>query len=365
MNVTASTDLDVKFMRSAISLAARGLGNAFPNPAVGCLLVKDNLVIGRGWTQPGGRPHAETEALKQAGTLAEGATAYVTLEPCAHVGKTPPCSGALVDAKIERLVVAVGDPDPRVNGLGLNIMRLAGISVIEDVCRDEAWLANRGFFLTQTQDRPMFTLKLATDKDSNIPGPDEGGDDKWITSPEARKRGHLLRSNHDAVLFGIGTVLSDDPEYTCRLSGLEHTSPIRVVIDSQLRLPLSAKLLKTLDIAPVWVICGRNAPERPDLEKLGVKVICAPQSQPDLDWVAKELCKHQLSRVLIETGPTLTNAFLKADLVDEVSWFRSNKTLGIGAVAGFDKKIWEKLELDRVAVLQAGSDRLELYAKGS
>jgi len=362
---TTAKNVDADFMRSAIGLAARGLGNAFPNPAVGCLIVKDGLVVGRGWTQPGGRPHAETEALKQAGDAAIGATAYVTLEPCAHTGKTPPCANALVDAKISRLVVAITDPDPRVGGLGLHILKLGGISITKDVCRDEAWQSNLGYFLNTTLHRPMFTLKLATDANGHIPGPDATGQDKWITSPQARKRGHLLRANHDAVLFGIGTLLSDDPEYTCRLAGLEHASPIRVLLDSQLRLPIDSKLLKSQDKAPIWVICGRDAPVRDDLQALDITIIRAPQNQPDPDWVGAELSKRDITRVLIETGPNLANAFLEADLVDEMAWFRADKTLGADSVRAFNENLLEKLAFTQEAVLQAGSDQLELYVKGA
>ncbi|MCK5575699.1 MAG: bifunctional diaminohydroxyphosphoribosylaminopyrimidine deaminase/5-amino-6-(5-phosphoribosylamino)uracil reductase RibD, partial [Sphingomonadales bacterium] len=202
-------DADADFMGAALSLARRGLGNTFPNPSVGCLLVKDAIVIARGWTQPGGRPHAEAMALASAGEAARGATAYVTLEPCAHQGVTPPCANALVKAGIERVVVAITDPDTRVAGKGLKILINAGIEVVQDVCLDDAWRANLGFFLSRTENRPLFTLKLATDQVGHIPGPDAIGDDKWITSPQARARAQLLRAGHDAVLFGIGTVLSD------------------------------------------------------------------------------------------------------------------------------------------------------------
>ncbi|MBL4747998.1 MAG: bifunctional diaminohydroxyphosphoribosylaminopyrimidine deaminase/5-amino-6-(5-phosphoribosylamino)uracil reductase RibD [Magnetovibrio sp.] len=351
-------------MRSAISLAARGLGTAFPNPAVGCLIVKEGVVVGRGWTQPGGRPHAETQALTQAGTAAQGATAYVTLEPCAHTGKTPPCANALVDAKIARLVVAITDPDPRVSGLGLRIIKRAGISVTENICRDQAWRANLGFFLSLSENRPMFTLKLATDALGHIPGPKAVGADKWVTSPQARNRGHLLRSTHDAVLFGIGTVLSDDPKYTCRLAGLEQTSPVRVVLDSQLRLSLNSNLLKTADVSPIWVICGQDAQTRDDLLRANITIIRSPQPQPDPTWVAAELAKRGVTRVLIESGPKIVNAFLEAGLVDEIAWFRANKVLDKNFVPAFHDKLLEKLELCLEAVLQAGSDHLELYAKG-
>ena len=197
-------------MRAALSLARRGLGNTAPNPTVGCILVKDGpqgpLVVGRGWTQPGGRPHAEAMALEQAGAAASGATAYVTLEPCAHQGVTPPCAEALVAASIKRCVVALEDPDERVAGKGLELLKQAGIDIEKNVLKKEAWRTNLGFFKRITEHRPEFTLKLATDRDGRIPPRGAEGEAKWITSPEARRRGHLLRAQHDAVIFGIGTV---------------------------------------------------------------------------------------------------------------------------------------------------------------
>lgn len=350
-------------MDAALRLARRGLGNTYPNPAVGCVLVKDGRVLARGWTQPGGRPHAEAMALAHAGDKARGATAYVTLEPCAHHGVTPPCANALVMAGVARVVVAITDPDPRVAGKGLKILTDAGIEVVENVCRDAAWHANLGFFLTHTQGRPLFTLKLATDADGHIPGPGARGGAKWITAPEARARGHLLRANHDAVLFGIGTVLSDDPTYTCRLAGLEDQSPVRVLLDSKLRLPKDANLLKTLNAAPLWVICGKDAPHPEYLALQGITVIRAPSDQPDAQWVAQELAARGLTRVLIEAGPQVATTFLEADLVDEVAWFRSLKVLGAGSVPALHEKSMEILAFERQAVLQAGPDKLELYTR--
>lgn len=350
-------------MGAALCLGRRGLGNTYPNPSVGCVLVKDGRVVGRGWTQPGGRPHAETQALAQAGKAAQGATAYVTLEPCAHQGETPPCADALVSAGLARVVVAMTDPDPRVAGKGLEILKKAGISVTEGVLQDEAWQANLGFFLSRTENRPLFSLKLATDADGNIPGPDALGDDKWITAPEARRRGHLLRANHDAVVFGIGTALADNPAYTCRLKGLEGQSPVRVLVDSDLRLPQGSNLLKSIDVSPLWVVCGKDADGAEDLAALGVTVIRAPTAQPEIPWLAGELAARGLTRVLIESGPTLVNAFLTAQIVDEVAWFRSERHLGGDAVPGFDKKMLEILAFERQAVLLAGPDHLELYTR--
>jgi len=353
-------------MRAALHLARRGLGNTAPNPAVGCILVKDDIVVGRGWTQPGGRPHGEAMALDQAGDAARGATAYVTLEPCAHHGQTPPCAEALVNAGVSRVVVAITDPDARVGGKGLRILNDAGIDVVENVLRDQAWRANLGFFKRITQNRPSFTLKLATSQDGRIPPRGAVGDDKWITSPQARDRGHLLRAQHDAVLFGIGTVLDDDPTYTCRLKGMESQSPVRVLLDSRLALPDDAKLLSSLNDAPLWIVTSENAdPVRcADLDKLGVIVIKAPDVRPDPNWVAHELAERGVNRVLIESGPAIVSSFLKADLVDEIDWFRASKVLGEQGVPAFHGFQLEKLALAPQAVLQAGPDQLEIYALG-
>lgn len=362
----ATKPRDTALMRAALGLARRGLGNTAPNPAVGCILIKDDIVVGRGWTQPGGRPHAEAMALAEAGQNARGATAYVSLEPCAHHGRTPPCAESLVRAGVARVVSAIGDPDARVAGKGLEILRKAGIEVVENVLRDEAWDTNLGFFKRISQDRPMFTLKLATDKNGRIPPRGAKGQAKWITSPLARDRGHLLRAQHDAVLFGIGTVLDDDPEYTCRLKGLEDQSPVRVLLDSQLKVPAHAKLLDSLNDAPLWIICSENAdPARKQaLAEQGVSLITAPQTEtgrPDVNWVAGELAERGLNRVLIEAGPTVVSAFLKAGLVDEIDWFRAEKALGALGVPAFHDFDVEKLAQTPQAVLLAGPDQLEIY----
>ncbi|MCW8915604.1 MAG: bifunctional diaminohydroxyphosphoribosylaminopyrimidine deaminase/5-amino-6-(5-phosphoribosylamino)uracil reductase RibD [Magnetovibrio sp.] len=360
-------DRDEDYMRVALGLARRGLGNTAPNPAVGCVLVRDGLVVGRGWTQPGGRPHAEAVALAQAGENAQGATAYVTLEPCAHHGQTPPCAEALVKAGVSRVVVSVTDPDERVAGRGLQILKDAGIEVTQDVLKAEGWLGNLGFFKRITENRPSFTLKLATSADNRIPPKGAGGEDKWITSPPARDRGHLLRANHDAVLFGIGTVLDDDPAYTCRLAGMEDQSPVRVLLDSKLSIPDGNSLLSSLDAAPLWIICGKSADKdrQHQLERLGVKILQSDTKRPELGWVAGQLAEQGLNRVLVEAGPTLVNAFLNANLVDEIQWFKAEKVLGDAGDTLFHDLDVEKLVSDPQAVLNAGPDLLYIYHLGA
>ena len=263
-------------MRAALALARRGLGNAWPNPAVGCVLVKEGRVIGRGWTQPGGRPHAETEALRRAGDAARGATAYVTLEPCSHHGRTPPCCEALAEAGIARVVMAMRDPDPRVNGRGLAMLRGAGIAVEEGLLEAEARALNAGFFRRIQAGMPVVTLKLASTLDGRIAT--ASGESRWITGEAARREVHALRARHDAILVGSGTVLADDPDLTCRIPGMERVPMLRVVADARLRTPPSARLVQSAGAAPVLVM---TAPGHPPVAQApfiaaGADIITAP-----------------------------------------------------------------------------------------
>ncbi|HEY0183874.1 MAG TPA: bifunctional diaminohydroxyphosphoribosylaminopyrimidine deaminase/5-amino-6-(5-phosphoribosylamino)uracil reductase RibD, partial [Rhodopila sp.] len=244
-------------MAHALRLGARGLGRTWPNPAVGCVIVRDGRVVGRGWTQPGGRPHAERVALAQAGDLARGATAYVTLEPCAHHGKTSPCAEALVAAGVARVVTALTDPDPRVAGRGHAILRSAGIEVVEGVLSAGAARVNAGFLRRVTAGLPFVTLKLATSLDGRIAT--AGGDSRWITGAEARRHVHMLRMTHDAVLVGAGTALADDPDLSVRDLGSPH-QPVRVVMDSRLSHSPDSRLGRTAHAVPVWLLHGPGAP---------------------------------------------------------------------------------------------------------
>ena len=260
-------------MRAALAMGRRGLGNTWPNPAVGCVILKDGHVVGRGWTQAGGRPHAETEALARAGEAARGATAYVTLEPCCHWGKTPPCADALIAAGLSRVVAAVEDPDPRVAGAGLARLRAAGLSVESGVCEAEAAELNAGFFQRVHTGRPLVTLKLAASLDGRIAA--ASGESRWITGEIARERVHLLRAEHDAVLVGTGTALADDPQLTCRLPGMASRSPVRIVMDRDLRLPRTAHLVAEARRAATWVLTSgsANTERLAALRAAGVEVI--------------------------------------------------------------------------------------------
>jgi len=366
-----ATPLDVSNMQAALALAGRGLGNVWPNPAVGCLIIdRDGVVVGRGWTQPGGRPHAETEALKQAGARAQGATAYVSLEPCDHHGQTPPCSQALIDAGVARVVVGCQDPDERVSGKGLRRLEAAGIEVVAGVCRDEAERLNKGFFLRTQEGRPLFTLKSASTLDGRIAT--HTGDSQWITGDLARKTGHGLRLDHDAIMVGIGTALVDNPMLTCRLDGLEDKSPVRIVFDSRLRLPLTHNLVATARKFPTWIVTlpGNEGERLKAFENSGVVIIEIDPDKdgyPDLTLAAHEMGRRGLTRVLIEGGSHLAASFLKHNLIDRVAWMRAPRVIGgdgIPAVMAFGvEELEQTADFKRVAAREAGCDMIELYER--
>lgn len=361
---------DQLHMRAALALAARGLGSVWPNPSVGCVLVQGGVVVGRGWTQPGGRPHGETEALARAGEAARGATAYVSLEPCNHHGKTPPCTEALIAAGVVRVVIACEDPDPRVAGSGIRRLRDAGIRVDVGVCADQAWELNRGFFTRILHDRPMVTLKLATTLDGRIAT--HRGESKWITGPEARALGHGLRARHDAIMVGIRTAMSDNPELTCRLPGLEGRSPVRIVFDSRLRLPLTGKLVYAARQVPTWIVTRDDADglRRQALADCGVQLIPVAADAaglPDPARAMADLARRGLTRVLVEGGATLAASLLRARLVDRMEWFRAAKIIGgdgTAAVAAFGvDTLVQAAGFDRVRVRRAGDDLMESYVR--
>lgn len=354
-------------MRAALALATRGLGNVWPNPAVGCLIVRDGLPVGRGWTQPGGRPHAETVALAQAGTQAAGATAYVTLEPCAHHGQTPPCTDALIAARVARAVVAAPDPDPRVNGGGIAALQAAGIAVTTDLMRAEAEAVNAGFLSRVNRQRPLVTLKLATTLDGRIAT--RTGDSQWITGEDARQRGQLLRAQHDAILVGAGTLRADNPALTCRLPGLGQHSPVRVVLSGRGGIPAGADLINTGGDVPTWLLAprGKTVPEA--LRQPGVEIIaCDPNADGGIDPAAAltALAGRGITRLLIEGGAAVATSFLAAGLVDHVAWFRAASLIGgdgLPAISGLGiETLPQRLRLERLSIAPAGDDVLETYA---
>ena len=332
-------------MRAALALARRSLGRTWPNPAVGCVIVKDGAIVGRGRTQDGGRPHAEVDALKQAGEAARGATVYVTLEPCSHFGKSPPCADALIDAGVAKVGSAMEDPNPPVNGRGHARLKDAGIAVEVGEGAREAAEINAGFLMRMLTGRPLFHLKLATSLDGRIAT--ASGESKWITGEAARSDGHRLRATHEAILVGANTVEADDPELTCRLPGLERHSPIRIVLDSRARLSPGSKLARTANQTPVWLVCTEDAPmqAREDLRAKGIEVIAVAadaQGRVDVRSAAAEFGNRQLNRVLVEGGGEVAAAFLKAHLVDRVTSYQAGLLMGSDsrsavAALGFEK----------------------------
>ncbi|MCY1126045.1 bifunctional diaminohydroxyphosphoribosylaminopyrimidine deaminase/5-amino-6-(5-phosphoribosylamino)uracil reductase RibD [Frigidibacter sp. RF13] len=344
---------DRAFMAQAIALGARGLGRVWPNPAVGCVIVKAGRIVGRGWTADGGRPHAEPQALAQAGALARGATAYVSLEPCAHHGKTPPCAEALIAAGVARVVTALQDPDPRVAGGGHALLSDAGIAVDTGLMEDEARSVQKGFLCRIGLGRPMLTLKLATSLDGRIAT--SSGESRWITGPEARRRTHLMRARHDAILIGAGTARADDPVLTVRGIGASR-QPVRIVAARRLDLPRDGQLARSAAEVPLWLLHGPDAPHvaRDQWTALGARLIEVPQSEGGLDMTAafQALGALGLTRVFCEGGGALAAALIGAGLADELAMFTAGLALGGDARPGVGA-------LGLTALADAGRYRLE------
>lgn len=336
----SSPEEDERFMAEALAVGQTGLGRTWPNPSVGAVVVRHGPngpeVIGAAATAAAGRPHAEPQALAQAGEGARGATLYVTLEPCSHHGRTPPCADAVIAAGVRRVVAAIEDPDHRVKGRGVARLRAAGIWVTVGVGAEQALADHAGHIRRVTEGRPHVLLKLAVSADGKaaLPGPRPA----VVTGPEARARAHLMRAHADAILVGVGTVKADDPMLTTRLEGYEKRSPLRIVLDSALSLPLDSALVRTACEVPVWVVTAEDAPA--DLEaalvERGVEVLRVPRGGPEgrlyLPAVLKLLGMLGLTRVMVEGGPTTAAAFLDAGLVDEVAAFTSPVVLGADAV---------------------------------
>ena len=361
---------DIRFMEIALSIARRGHGNVWPNPSVGCIIVKDDVIIGRGWTQPGGRPHAEVEALRQAGKLARKATAYITLEPCAHEGETASCAKALINAGIERVVSAKRDPDPRVNGRGIELLRMAGLEVIEGIREEEATEVAEGFFSRILKGRPLVTIKVATSLDGKIATPT--GESRWITGELARAYSHALRARYDAILIGGRTAVIDDPMLTCRLPGLEKRSPVRVILDGKLELPETNQLLVTASQIPTWIMVPSNVDSLRSKKytKLGAKVITVADStinNRDLSKMLVTLGGLGITRLMVEGGGRIIANFFKCGLVDKIVWFRASKVIGNDGVPvcgplGMDC-LGQAPEFTKVSSKNLGKDSVETYVR--
>jgi diaminohydroxyphosphoribosylaminopyrimidine deaminase/5-amino-6-(5-phosphoribosylamino)uracil reductase len=364
---------DACFMALALALGRRGLGRTWPNPAVGAVVVRDEgagaLVVGRGWTQPGGRPHAEVEALRRAGAAARGATLYVTLEPCSHHGQTPPCADAIIAAGMARVVSALEDPNPQVAGEGHRRLAAHGIAVEVGLCAEAARQAHAGHIRRLREGRPQVMLKLAVSADGKAGL--AGRRPAAITGEAARERVHMMRATNDAVLTGIGTALADDPLLTCRLPGMSQRSPVRVVLDSGLRLPVASKLVAGARGTPLWVVAGESAPrERAEaLAALGAVILRAPTAEGGLDLAAVLglLAGLGITRLMVEAGPMIAAAMLAADLVDEAALLRSPKAIGADGIAALDGLPLEALSrsprFDLLSREAVGADTIEWFRR--
>jgi diaminohydroxyphosphoribosylaminopyrimidine deaminase/5-amino-6-(5-phosphoribosylamino)uracil reductase len=359
---------DGRFMALALALGRRGLGRAWPNPAVGAVIVRDGVIVGRGWTQRGGRPHAEVEALRRAGPAASGATLFVTLEPCSHHGKSPPCADAIIAAGIARVVSALEDPNPEVAGAGHARLRAAGIAVEVGLGSDEARRDHAGHIHRMRQGRPHVSLKLAISADGKAGA--AGRRPVAITGEAVRDRVHLMRAGSDAIMIGIGTALADDPMLTCRLPGMAEDSPPRIVLDSALRLPLGSRLVRSARETPVWALAGMHGPAAAEeaLRAHGVAVLRTKQRGDGLDLatVLQLVAARGITRLMVEGGPTLAAALIRADLVDEAVLFHSSVVVGPDGVDALDGSAMTTLtqRLRCVANDCLGADRREIYERG-
>lgn len=328
--MAAVTDeLDREFMARALELARGGLYNTDPNPTVGCVLVNDGMTVGEGWTAPVGGPHAERVALAAAGARAHGATAYVTLEPCCHFGRTPPCTAGLIDAGVARVVCATLDPNPLVEGRGVDELRRAGIVVDIGLMQDRAEDLNRGYLARITRLRPWVRAKIAASLDGRTAL--ENGESQWITGPDARRDVHRWRARSSAVMTGIGTVLADDPSLTARIDDaqIDVLQPARVIVDTRLRTPASAKTLALPGETLIFSGTGVETDNADALAAAGARIErVAAEPHCDLRAVLARLGELQYNDILVEAGATLSGALLEAELIDELIVYLAPVVLG-------------------------------------
>ncbi|WP_340108619.1 bifunctional diaminohydroxyphosphoribosylaminopyrimidine deaminase/5-amino-6-(5-phosphoribosylamino)uracil reductase RibD [Pikeienuella sp. HZG-20] len=358
-------DDDRRWMEMALALARRGLGGVWPNPAVGCVIARGGRLLGRGWTQAGGRPHAETIALASAaaaGADVRGATAFVSLEPCAHFGRTPPCADALIDAGIARVVAAMEDPDPRVLGRGFARLRAAGVAVEIGLGAAEAEEVNRGFLLRQRAGRPFLTLKMAATLDGRIAT--ASGESRWITGPGARARAHLIRASSDAVLVGAATARADDPALDVRLPGLEARAPLRLVAEPDLSLPAGLRLAAPGPAGPTWRLHLPGAAPAAEWGTL-IPVAAGADGRLDLAAMLATLGARGLTRVLCEGGGRLAAALLNAGLVDEIVWMTAGAAIGASGAAALGpleiEALSEAPRFELQGVERAGEDVISIW----
>ncbi|CAM3967564.1 bifunctional diaminohydroxyphosphoribosylaminopyrimidine deaminase/5-amino-6-(5-phosphoribosylamino)uracil reductase RibD [Paenibacillus alkaliterrae] len=351
---------DEYYMRLALEIAAKAAGQTGINPVVGCVVVKEGRIIGIGTHLKRGTGHAEVHALQMAGDEAEGATVYVTLEPCSHYGKTPPCCERIIAAKAARVVVAAGDPNPQVSGKGISRLREEGIDVAVGVLEQDSQQMNEKFNKYITTKMPFVTLKTASTLDGKIAS--HTGDSRWVTGAVAREQVHTLRHQHEAIMVGIGTVLADDPLLNTRAS-VPAINPVRIIVDSTLRLPLSARVVTDRSIRTIVLASGHAAVDkRKSLEAAGVEVMeCGNEAKVDLEIAMQKLGELEIGSILLEGGGLLNGAMLEAGLIDKIMLYFAAKIIG-GEQApgtfsfnGFEKMA-DAIELEQVKVEMAGED---------
>ena len=356
------SDTDIHYMKSALSLAQRGIGRTEENPSVGCIVVKDGIIVARARTADGGRPHAEKRALEQAGAQAEGATLYVTLEPCSHHGQTPPCVEAIIKAGITRVFIGTNDVDPRTEGQSVELLRQAGIEVVQGILEEECRAVHAGFIKRITENRPFVTLKTACTLDGKTAT--SSGESKWITAKLARRHAHLVRSRHDAILIGIGTALADNPMLTTRLEGVKHTLA-RIVLDRHLRLSPDSRLAQSAKDYPLWVFYEEKSDNHDGLKQAGAVLHQADCT--DLSSVLKILADQGINRLLVEGGAEIHASFLRAKLCDELLIYRAPTLLGaegksvVGALR--IDALAQRRDYSRKSSISLGADILEIYEK--
>jgi diaminohydroxyphosphoribosylaminopyrimidine deaminase/5-amino-6-(5-phosphoribosylamino)uracil reductase len=373
MRATATTDIDVRFMAQALALGRRGLGRTWPNPSVGAVIVRGDgnapIIVGRGATEAGGRPHAETQALARAGAATAGATLYVSLEPCSHHGKTPPCADAIVMAGIVRVVSALEDPNPEVAGHGHARLRAAGITVEVGVGAAEARRVHAGHIRRMRDHRPYVTLKLAVSADGKAGLP--GRRPAVISGEAARAHVHLMRAMNDAILVGIGTVIADDPLLTCRLPGMAARSPVRIVLDRSLRLPAASRLARSARDVPLWIVASEGAPVAREqaLRALGIDVLRVAERAGRLDFARTlgSLAERGITRLMVEGGPTVAAGLLTADLIDAAALIRSPAEIGADGVDALEglplTALTDSPRLWLIDTQTVGLDRIDLFER--
>ncbi|PPR77754.1 MAG: Riboflavin biosynthesis protein RibD [Alphaproteobacteria bacterium MarineAlpha2_Bin1] len=356
-------------MQHAINISTRGIGLTCPNPSVGCVVVNKNTIVGRGVTAKGGRPHAETLALKMAGDKARGSSVYVTLEPCNHIGETDPCCEALISAGVRKVIVATLDPDKRVSGKGVTKLKNSGIEVINGVLEKEAIEVNEGYFKNKYQNQPLTTLKIAISIDSKVAT--KTGESKWITSKGARDHSHMLRARSDALIISSSTAINDNPSLTCRLPGMIDYSPIRVILDAFRKVPNNLEIFKNAKSIPVWVFTSVPESEKINQESiaLGVKIINVNKDRfgygVNLKQVFAFLSSQGIMRVMVESGGNLSSALINEKLIDRLVIYRAPSVIGGDGMSAIEsinvKSLSDSLQLELIKLEEFDSNIIETY----